>query len=53
MWVDYSTNEIDNPLSSWLYPILGYYPYDKKARARVCGGVGGVPGRTCQSVSWR
>ena len=32
MWIDYSTNEIDNPLSSWLYPVLGYYPYDKKVR---------------------
>ena len=38
MWIDYSTNEIDNPMSSWLYPVLGYYPYDKKARVSVVGG---------------
>lgn len=30
MWIDWSTNEVDGPLSSWIYPLLGYFPYDKK-----------------------
>jgi len=32
MWIDWSTNEVDGPLSSWIYPLFGYLPYDKKAR---------------------
>ena len=34
MWIDYSSNEIDGPMSSWIYPLLGIWPFDKKARAR-------------------
>jgi hypothetical protein len=33
MWIDYSSNEIDAPMSSWIYPLLGIWPFDKKARA--------------------
>ena len=29
-WIDFSTNEIDGPLCSWIYPLFGYVPYDKK-----------------------
>jgi hypothetical protein len=32
MWIDYSSNEIDGPMSTWIYPLLGIWPYDKKAR---------------------
>jgi hypothetical protein len=32
MWIDYSSNEIDAPMSSWLYPLMGIWPFDKKAR---------------------
>jgi hypothetical protein len=32
MWIDYSSNEIDAPLSSWILPLWGVWPYDKKAR---------------------
>ena len=34
MWIDWSTNEVDGPLSSWIYPLFGYMPYDKKVRSR-------------------
>ena len=34
MWIDYSSNEIDGPMSTWIYPLLGIWPFDKKARAR-------------------
>lgn len=31
-WIDFSTTELDGPLGSWLFPILGFWPYDKKVR---------------------
>eukprot|EP00002_Diphylleia_rotans_P002112 TRINITY_DN112_c0_g1_i3.p1 TRINITY_DN112_c0_g1~~TRINITY_DN112_c0_g1_i3.p1 ORF type:complete len:441 (-),score=94.77 TRINITY_DN112_c0_g1_i3:337-1659(-) len=31
-WIDYASNEIDTPAGMWVYPILGYLPYDR----RVC-----------------
>ena len=30
MWIDFSSNEIDAPLMSWLIPLWGIWPYDKK-----------------------
>ncbi|KAK9810201.1 hypothetical protein WJX72_006549 [[Myrmecia] bisecta] len=29
-WIDFSTGEIDAPLTSWVYPLFGFWPYDKK-----------------------
>eukprot|EP01024_Parvocaulis_polyphysoides_P017362 TRINITY_DN1767_c0_g2_i1.p1 TRINITY_DN1767_c0_g2~~TRINITY_DN1767_c0_g2_i1.p1 ORF type:complete len:445 (-),score=82.69 TRINITY_DN1767_c0_g2_i1:181-1371(-) len=29
-WIDFSTNEIDAPLMSWIFPLMGFWPYDKK-----------------------
>ncbi|KAK9809891.1 hypothetical protein WJX72_001136 [[Myrmecia] bisecta] len=31
-WIDFSTGEIDAPLLSWVYPLFGFWPYDKKAQ---------------------
>lgn len=31
-WIDFTTTELDAPLLSWILPILGHWPYDKKAR---------------------
>ena len=38
MWIDWSTNEVDGPLSSWIYPLFGWFPYDKKVSADRGGG---------------
>lgn len=32
-WIDFSTNEIDGPLLSWILPHFGMLPYDKKVRS--------------------
>lgn len=45
MWIDYSSNEIDAPLASWIYPLWGLWPYDKKARAAAAADV--------RSIVWR
>ena len=29
-WIDFTTTELDAPLLSWILPILGHWPYDKK-----------------------
>lgn len=29
-WIDFSSNEIDAPLNSWVLPLVGLMPYDKK-----------------------
>ncbi len=29
-WIEFSTLNIDAPLSSWVYPLLGFMDYDKK-----------------------
>ncbi|CAL8463238.1 g2772 [Coccomyxa elongata] len=29
-WIEFSTLNIDAPMSSWLYPLLGFMDYDKK-----------------------
>ena len=31
-WIEFSTHEIDAPLMSWVLPVWGYLPYDKKVR---------------------
>lgn len=33
-WIDFTTTELDAPLLSWILPILGHWPYDKKVRLR-------------------
>lgn len=38
-WLDFGQNEVQAPLASWLYPLLGFRPYDKaredKAKAQL------------------
>ena len=29
-WIDFTTTELDAPLLSWVLPLLGHWPYDKK-----------------------
>ena len=29
-WIDFSTTAVDAPLCSWVYPLLGFMPFDKK-----------------------
>ena len=31
-WIDFTTTELDSPLLSWILPLLGHWPYDKKVR---------------------
>ena len=40
------TTEVDAPLMSWITPILGYWPYDKKVlhrKAHCCQHI--IPGQ--------
>lgn len=34
-WVDFSANELEVPLSMWLYPILGYAPFNAGITAKA------------------
>ena len=34
-WIDFSTTAVDAPLSSWVYPLMGYLPFDKKVSEAV------------------
>ena len=29
-WIDFTTTAVDAPLCSWVYPLMGYFPFDKK-----------------------
>ena len=29
-WIDFTTTAVDAPLCSWVYPLMGYLPFDKK-----------------------
>jgi hypothetical protein len=39
-WLDFASNELEVPVSSWLYPVLGYLPFNAavhtEAVAQVC-----------------
>lgn len=32
-WIEFCTLELDAPLASWIYPIMGYMEYNKKVRS--------------------
>jgi len=34
-WLDYSANEIDQAAGMWVYPILGYLPYDARVTQKA------------------
>lgn len=38
-WIDFVSNEIDAPLLSWVLPLLGYGPYDKKKETAAIAAV--------------
>ena len=38
-WIDFTTTELDAPLLSWVLPILGHWPYDKKVQLPPCVNV--------------
>ena len=33
-WIEFSTHDIDAPLQSWVLPVRGRMPYDKKVPLR-------------------
>jgi len=34
-WIDFSSHELEVPLDMWLYPVLGYMPYNAAANAKA------------------
>lgn len=38
-WIDFASNEIDAPLSSWVLPVLGVWPYSEAKEAAAIAAV--------------
>ena len=32
-WLDFASNELEVPVTSWLYPVLGYLPFNAAVHA--------------------
>lgn len=55
-WIDFTTTELDSPLLSWILPLLGHWPYDKKVLLRKARcNQHAVPGQSSSSAAlfWR
>ena len=49
-WIDFTTTELDAPLLSWILPLLGHWPYDKKVlQSRAHCTQHNVPGQLSPS----